>query len=283
MTRQILPEHATHLGNNLMIERCRITPTMARQWLRANTHNRPLTRKHVEFLTQQIDTDQWQQNGSTIVVSDDGQVLDGQHRLHAIMEAGKAVEAIVVYGIDAEAFRTIDTGRNRSGGDVLAMHYLNATQFLCQSVATAARWSIAFAQKNYRTNERISNTDILALVHEHPDLWSCAETLNGYPKERPMPIGPGAALFYQFRQRSADQANNFMRRFYTGVELEADDIEYMLRAMLHRDAAQRIAKLPMVVKVKMVIKAWNLLRRQRTPTRQRLAVGSRDNTWIEIL
>ena len=50
----------------------------------------------------------------------DGAILDGQHRLWAVIESKTPVETIIIRGIAREAFATIDTVRApRSGGDII--------------------------------------------------------------------------------------------------------------------------------------------------------------------
>src|SRR4051794_37109554 len=88
-----------------------VTPEMAMRLLDANKLNRPLTSGHAERIAQQIIQGKWRFNGDTIKISEDGDVLDGQHRLFAIIEAKIAVETIIVYGIKRDAFATIDTIR----------------------------------------------------------------------------------------------------------------------------------------------------------------------------
>ncbi len=56
-----------------------------------------------------------------------------------------------------------------------------------------------------------------------------------------------------------------MRRFFTGEELTRTDPEYLLRAAFIRDA-ERVAKFPLEIRMRMVIKGWNWLRRGNTST-----------------
>lgn len=99
----------------------RVTPELAAEMLKKNSNNRKLVRRHVELLVDVLDRREWYMNGETIVLSYDDVLLNGQHRLTAIVESGVSADCMVVYGIDPEAFKTIDGGRVRKVGDVLAM------------------------------------------------------------------------------------------------------------------------------------------------------------------
>jgi hypothetical protein len=280
-------KHATQVpggSETLLTEKMRLTPAMAAQWLRANKHNRPLTKSHVNFLANELISGNWQFNGSPIVIADDESVLDGQHRLHAVIESGVAMDTLVVYGIAVEAFRTIDTGKNRSGSDVLALHHPNAGRSLTSTAATASRWSLMISNRRMTSPFKVSNTDLLAHLTAHQQLWHCAETVLGYPKDgRPLSPGPCAALYYHMALKDAERADSFMQRFHTGAGLEMSDAEYILRQQLHRDAHRSTAKLPLVVRMRMVIKAWNLVRRGKPATRQAIVTHFRDESFIEII
>lgn len=50
----------------------------------------------------------------TISVSDRGELMDGWHRLHAVIKADRAVRFLVVRNVPSEAFAKFDAGRARS-------------------------------------------------------------------------------------------------------------------------------------------------------------------------
>lgn len=103
-----------------------ISPSVAKQWLEKTAPNRRVSPQAVTRYASDMREGRWAANGSTIVMGASGKILDGQHRLSAIIEAGIPVEMIVVSGVEDEAFMTIDTGRPRSPADVLrVMGYPN--------------------------------------------------------------------------------------------------------------------------------------------------------------
>ena len=98
-----------------------ITPDMAADLLTKNRANRKLNLRHVDFLANQIRTGKWQNNGQTIVVASDGTLMDGQHRLSAIIAANEPAELGLVTDVSRNAMATIDNGKPRSSTDVLSM------------------------------------------------------------------------------------------------------------------------------------------------------------------
>jgi hypothetical protein len=99
----------------------RITAEIAREMLEKNTKNRPLNKRHADRLKDAMIAGEWWMNGETIIFSAEGILLNGQHRLWAIVASGVSVDVLVVRGIDAEAFRTLDGVRTRRTGEVLGM------------------------------------------------------------------------------------------------------------------------------------------------------------------
>lgn len=102
-----------------------ITPAIAEEMLRHNTCNRPIKESHVAFLANEIIEGNWRLTGSAIQFV--GQVLvDGQHRLKAIVLTGKSIKSVVARfpatTASKEIFKVLDVGCNRTVGDVLAIN-----------------------------------------------------------------------------------------------------------------------------------------------------------------
>lgn len=269
-------------NKNVIAEVITITPADATSWLMCNTNNRPVRKRHVEFLAREILEGNWQVNGQAIIIAEDEQVLDGQHRLFAIIEAGKPIQSLVVYGISEEAFKTIDTGAVRTGADALSMHFKDVPNYAVKAAATAVTWCQRL-ERGLAKYVRISNTDAIEYVKRHQSLIVHAETLQGFPHEaRPISIGIGTALYEMFSRKDATKADEFMRRLYTGEELNRTDVEYLLRAAFMRDV-QRTAKLPSDARVRMIVKGWNWRRRGHTEaSRQVIAIMANDEPKVKI-
>lgn len=95
-----------------------VTPFMASQLLMKNAVNRPLNKMRVDFYAQQMREGKWALNGESISVASDGTLLNGQHRLNAIIKADVPVQMLLVRGVDKADFATFDQGKNRSTSDI---------------------------------------------------------------------------------------------------------------------------------------------------------------------
>ena len=102
-----------------------ITPEMAREYLKANVVNRKLNNRTVDLYVDQMVKGLWIMNGEAISFTIGGALVNGQHRLNAIIKYGKPVAFLVVRGCDENSFSTCDSGRNRTTGDVFSIKGIN--------------------------------------------------------------------------------------------------------------------------------------------------------------
>jgi hypothetical protein len=98
-----------------------VTPEMAFKWLEANTRNRPLSQAHIQRLACDMRNDRWLLTHQGIAFDIYGLLLDGQHRLWAVIEADKPVTMRVFFDEPCESRKVLDTGERRSNLDVLAI------------------------------------------------------------------------------------------------------------------------------------------------------------------
>lgn len=73
-----------------------ITPAMADMMLEKNIGNRKLSPSLVREYASYIRQGLWQENGQAIQITTDGFVVDGQHRLSAVVLADKPISVLVV-------------------------------------------------------------------------------------------------------------------------------------------------------------------------------------------
>lgn len=91
-----------------------VTPNQAKSWLESKGNNRKLSLTHVRYLVNEIKSGRWRLTHQGIAFGDDGRLLDGQHRLAAIIEAGMATNMMVSYDVPIGEFAIIDRGMPRN-------------------------------------------------------------------------------------------------------------------------------------------------------------------------
>ena len=98
------------------------TPQEARNLLENhNPKNRPLSRTRVKQYAEEMKNRRWQVNGDAIRFDEYGNLLDGQHRLAACIEAQTVFRSLVIRGLPPEVMTTIDVGKKRTLADTLTL------------------------------------------------------------------------------------------------------------------------------------------------------------------
>jgi hypothetical protein len=87
-----------------------VTPALAAEWLKSNTNNRALSEVAVRAMAAAITDGRWVTTHQGIAFDRDGTLIDGQHRLHAIVLAALPVTMEVTSGLDRSAIDAIDNG-----------------------------------------------------------------------------------------------------------------------------------------------------------------------------
>lgn len=100
-----------------------VTPQLAGELLQRNATNRRVRPGHVNALAAVMAAGQFQSTHQGIAINAEGDVVDGQHRLLAIIKSGVTVTMPVAFGVNAEHYGhlMIDVGMNRSTADVYAV------------------------------------------------------------------------------------------------------------------------------------------------------------------
>src|SRR5262249_32454434 len=119
----------------------------AKEYLERAAPNRPVGRVTVEQYARDMKAGRWSFTGEPLIFDDDGRMLNGQHRCHAIVLAQVPISTLVVRGVDRRSMPNMDGGRKRQVADVLGMEgQRNATV-----VAGAARlvwcWAAGVSMK----------------------------------------------------------------------------------------------------------------------------------------
>ena len=143
-----------------------VTPAHAEKWLEMNTGNRRIRPSHVRHLASQMEQGRWMLSPEPIVFSKN-RLLDGQHRLSAVLMSGCTIKASVALVQDEDVFRVLDQGVNRNNSDLTGIPspVLQPMQWLLkQSVNGLRKGRIVIDDI-----ERIKGENIFALserIHE---------------------------------------------------------------------------------------------------------------------
>lgn len=95
-----------------------VTPELCSEWLNSNPMNRPLNERRVNNIARLMKEGKWKDVGQPIILGEHV-VLDGQHRLQAIIRSGIAQTMSVVFNQDESGFMNLDCGSPRSKLDMV--------------------------------------------------------------------------------------------------------------------------------------------------------------------
>ena len=237
-----------------------ITPELAAEFLKKNKSNRPLSSKHVIALAGSIERGEWMFTGESIKFSESDTLLDGQHRLSAIVMAGSAVDMLVVKGLPDEAFHTIDIGSKKRGlSDVLAIAGEKNYIVLSAALAVIKAWEVN--QEQIISYGQFSAQQIEEVLSRHPEVRTHASIRDGVKSM--MHPSLACALSYLFSLVDSVKTDMFFDRLQHGVGLEKGSPILLLRDRLFLNKASK-SKLPKKEIAALIIKSFNAFEQGKT-------------------
>ena len=103
-----------------------VTPELAKAFLQKNTSNRAKRGRWISDLANMIQRGEWVTTHQGIAFAENGKLLDGQHRLEAIVLANKPVKMMVAINVPDDAFKVLDSGVKRTLADLTGMNQRTA-------------------------------------------------------------------------------------------------------------------------------------------------------------
>lgn len=243
-----------------------ISPEQAKILLEQNTQNRPLNLPHVRTLAKQMLSGQWRFTGDPIQIGTSGRVLNGQHRLYAIIESGTSQEMFIMYNIPDESFSVMDTGRNRQASDVLAIAGFSDPRVAAATARMLINYQRMFAVATGQAKKGsnpITHQDILDFMNS-VDLRPHINKAMSWYKTQSIYSKAEYAFFYFILGKIDDsKAIQFINAVSSGAMLEPESPMYVLRKKL---LDSKINKVPTgaAERFAITIKAWNLFRTGKT-------------------
>lgn len=257
---------STHNAYDLVI-----TPDIAREWLAKNSRNRQVSMAAVSRLKYAMENGLWHFDGSPIRRDAEGNLLDGQHRLTAVLDSGKSILFHVIDGIDASTQATMDTGRKRSLADAFHMNGEKQPRAQAAIVQSAYRWYIAGSRSSVlfggmgqngagivQMDELISFQDMFRSEFEF-----AAEYADRIRRILPVPSRVIGLLAWLIVQCDREQAEWFLERLHDGAGLEKGSPILALRNVyiIHKGETTSAEYLRLF---SLGLRAWNLFRANKS-------------------
>jgi hypothetical protein len=251
----------------------RITPEIATRLIEdsKDIRNRNVSDGHVKWLAEQMKTGKWVLNGEAIILDDEGQIVDGQHRLWAVIESGTTIESLVTRGVDRKGFATIDTGNARTAANVLNIVGKKDANALGAALSLIHRHEVGRMFMHGKGSGFTSATG-LAILRKHPEIEESVEFVGKHHNNvslKKIPRSIFIFLHYRFSTHAKEKTVEFFEQIGDIRFDTAGTITRMLRDYL-------LKRNPMGGSVKslelcaVIIKAWRSFVESRPPSRQTL-------------
>lgn len=149
-----------------------ITPRMAMEWLKNNSKNRKLNLRTVHYYAEQMIRGEWVLTGQGVSIDSEGNVLDGQHRLNAIIKADKPIKMYVFKDMDPKTFDRYDVGKTRSAGDIFTIAGIKNANNISASIKYYSQFSIRKKQSEDSVKGLgLTRHELLEKYNEGPEFW----------------------------------------------------------------------------------------------------------------
>ena len=205
-----------------------ITPEYARRKLEelaklveeGTFRNRPINKKLVASYASDMIRGRWGLTHQGIAFDEHGRLVDGQHRLWAVVKAGIPVTMMVTTGLPASTnggysiptMDVIDCGKNRTVGQKLRIsHGISGAS----QVASVVR-NIAYVYTNDR-EIKLSVSQVLEVMDMHEP---AIEMLFGVTTDSRQRVGPVLAPMAVYYMTHPEQAKSFAVSFFNKEELK---------------------------------------------------------------
>jgi hypothetical protein len=139
----------------------KVRPEDAIRWLAENPSNRPISEEQVKRYAADMKRGDWKQTHQGIAFDRSGALLDGQHRLRAIVRARVTLSLVVFRDCDRDSFDRLDVGKKRTAADALSIDGVESAR----AVAAIARSVIVFGFKD----SSVTDSFVVEFARENSD------------------------------------------------------------------------------------------------------------------
>jgi len=237
--------------------RMTVTPAIAAQMLVRNNRNREMVVNHVESIESDLRAGRWVYNGDSIRFDDIGNLLDGQHRLTAVVNAGISIDTLVIWGLPASVMPTVDTGRTRRGRDHLSLAGEEHPVGLAAVLRLVARWN----GLDLWARTKLTNSALVAILDTHPTVRESVALAYSPDLDA---VGSRSVMGFAhwlFSMKDREAATEFIRSIGRGADLSESDPRFILRRTCRNTTGGRTTDTYQRHLAAYYVKVWNAWRK----------------------
>lgn len=235
----------------------RITPEMAQEWLEAAGPNRRLNEAQVDRFVTDMLASHWMSAETTETIKFDakGVLVDGQHRLAAVIASGKAQQFWVARNVPPGAIEMVDTGRSRSFADVLTMGGEEGST--SRRLAATLKWIYHIERDSALTSGRaVSHAELRRTLEEHPGAVDAVS--RAYESRDVTPQSVLAAVYTLAREKRPRKADEWIEAVQEGADIGKSHPAFVLRRKFRRaESGAGTHQMRGPYAAALMIKSWN--------------------------
>lgn len=234
-----------------------VTPEIAARWLDKNTRNRKAAAAVVRKYAEDMRAGRWVLTGAPIQFSGD-LLLDGQHRLMAVVQSGATIPFFVVRNLEAGAQHYMDIGKKRTISDQLTLDGVKNASIVAAAARLSFLWHNGLVGKA-GSGANISDAAIREFLDEQPLIHTAAEVAAQLYR-RGLDVHPSviATAWWGIVSAGAD-AQQVTGFFGDLADLRTSGDGDPRKALLRRiqTARKNRERLVQVDTLSMVVRTWN--------------------------
>lgn len=148
-----------------------VTPTLAAKWLERNTRNRSLRNDIVERYAADMKAGRWMVTGDAIAFDKNGVIVNGQHRLWAVIFAELSVPMLVTFNLEPDVVRVLDDHLKRKLTDIIkiAKPGTTITAKMTSVSLRMQRESMALNSVDVRAMQKLSRQQQMQFLEKHQE------------------------------------------------------------------------------------------------------------------
>lgn len=257
-----------------------ITPEIAKRLLEQTNPNvqRKVTIGQVRQISTAITNGDFRCNGDTIRQDIEGNIIDGQHRLLAVIKAGKPIITNFTKGLATEVIHTIDIGnKTRSLADILEIAHQKKYKY-ANSISATSKFIINFNKGVYFKNgvkgERayVTSTYFLEWMDNNPAIIDFVEVTMRLRANGDRVIAPAmfCGLKWILDRYNKEKSDIFFQQLSDGVGINRDSPIITLRKKIFstKFATQGTHKINLSTTelIYIILRTWNAFVKGETLT-----------------
>jgi hypothetical protein len=246
------------LGFGVTAQVCLISPETAAELLgNLFVRQRNVKTNHLASVREDLEAGRFKFNGEPIILNRRGAVMDGQHRLLAVVETGVPIVALVLRGFPDEVYPTLDITSKRTGADAVRSAGFDYATIIASAVLLLKRHERGlFERGTYIVLSPIAIEDALT---DYPGIVESAAVASRLKKTVRV-CGACCFAHYHLAGLDRERADWFFERLHTGAGLEQGNPILSLREKFRSERAEEPTAF---LTVCFLFKAWNAWRKGR--------------------